>query len=102
MPEDFKKLSIEVAAQDSDLTAFLELEMFGATFSVSPDREELIENLDEQGVRQLRADIKRSYGLGEPEFNRALGACAAKVIENHSGVTIKTVREFFDDKTGLI
>jgi hypothetical protein len=85
---DFEKdLAIEVAAQDSDLRALFELETFGVTHAVSDKRAEAIETMDEDQTLQLRSEIKRTYGLGETDFKRALTRCIADVAGVNSGRT---------------
>lgn len=96
MSHNFENLNTEIAAQDSDLTALLELEIFDETSAVSSGRADLLEIINDDEIRELRRNIKQTYHLGEPEFKRALLKCTAGIIEGRTGVKTRLGREFFN------
>jgi hypothetical protein len=73
------ELKIEVAAQDSDLVALYDLEIFGSTSAVSDSRAEIIEDSSDEEVLQLRTDIMRTYDLSEHDMRRVVGRCVAQI-----------------------
>lgn len=86
---------IRNASFDPDLTALYELEMTGVTFAVPMDRALLIEGMDEDEVAQLRSEVKRTYGLAEQDFGKAVGALVARIAEEQTDVAVKPGKEFF-------
>jgi hypothetical protein len=86
-----RELAIEIAAQDSDLRALYELEIFDATHAVSPTRAEQIESYDGEEVLQLRHNISRTYGLGEQDMTKTIARCVGAI----AGIRIG--KDFFRD-----
>ncbi len=82
-----KELSVEVAAQDSDLRALYELEVFGAALAVEPSRAAIIEDYSDEEVLQLRADIQRCYGLSDRDMKRAIARCVASIVDVQVGIS---------------
>lgn len=79
-------LKIEVAAQDSDLRALYELEVFGTTLAVEPSRAAIIEDYSPEEVLQLRGDIQRCYGLSDADMRKAIARCVADIADIQVGL----------------
>jgi len=73
---------IDLAAADADLVAFYELRMKGYTTAVPLARAELVEDYDQQ---QLRDEVKRDYYLTDAEILQAVARCVGGIAKVQVG-----------------
>lgn len=82
-----QQLKVEVAAQDSDLTAFYEQRINGDSDAVNPERLYDLRRYDES---QLAHETKHIYNLSDLQYLEALALCLATI----AGIQIG--RDFFN------
>lgn len=87
-PDFESDLKVEVAAQDSDMVGFFEINMLGDTRAIDPDRALDLEDYD---PKQLDGETKAIYGLSPQQL------ALAKTLAIGRIAGVKIGREFFHD-----